>query len=351
MRLRRQRARPVPIRPLDLHTSDAVFDFLDAIVSRRGRTHWEWKYGGQHQKAPCGFYWEESDGRVLGFIGLMHTDLHAAGKRHPAAWFVDWHVVPGERGIGVGLGLLRKAEAATGALLTLQGSADTQSILPRLGWKRSFSPETWTLPVTARFLSAGIAERMPTWLRPFAPAAGVAARYFRGAQPSPRADFALVDIQRFPLSYDAVWEARAAEFASIMRRDPTYLNYLCADYPDGGYHLQLLQRRGQTLGHLISRVDGDRRGFRRGRIVDLLWPPADRALGAWALRSACWQLQLAGADYIDLVASTPLSGELARDARFRRRTPVPIWYHRLVAGSPSPDTWHITFLDCDRAYR
>jgi hypothetical protein len=346
-----QRGRSVPIHPLDAQHSDALFDFLDTRASPRGRRHWQWKYVGQGSTAPCGFYWDDPDGRVLGFIGLMRTSLHTGDRQYDAAWFVDWHVVPGDRGVGVGLGLLRKAEVEAGVLLTLQGSADTRQILPRLGWKQSTAPHTFVLPLSAGFLAATVARRVPAWLRGVARASGVAVPYFRVAGQPTSTSAQLIATDRFPATYDTVWRARSAEFAPTMRRDSAYLNYLCADFPDADYHLQLLQWRGETVGHLVWRIDTDRRTFRRGRIIDLLWPRSDAGLGQWLHHTACRQLQAAGADYIELATSLPESRDFARRQRFHRRDPVPIWYHRVPPEVPTPDAWHVTFLDCDRAYR
>ncbi len=137
----------------------------------------------------------------------------------------------------------------------------------------------------------------------------------------------------------------------ILRRDSAYLNWLCADYPDGGYRLHLLDWQGGVAGHLILRLDRDRRGLCRGRIVDLLWPRAEAGLAAWMVAAAVGELRRAGADYVEVVLSRPELAAAARACGFVRRRPVPLWYHRLPAGMDGADDWYITFLDCDRAYR
>ena len=339
----------MPIRTLDANAPDAVFSFLDQVISSRGREHWRWKYRLGTAAPPSAFYWEEPDGRILGFIGMMRTNLHSRSQCHPAAWFVDWHV---HAGAGVGLGLLRKAEAAAGILLTLQGSPDTRKILPRLGWKQSLTPTTWVRPLTARLLAEWAARRAAAPLRGVARVAARAAKpLLRCREPVASSGTALVDVDRFPVEYDEVWRARATEFAPAMSRDSSYINYLCADYPGAGYRLQLLRDGGSTVGHLISRLDVDRRGFRRGRIVDAVWPRSSAALAGWLIQSACWQLQRGGADYAQLVLSAPDLREVVRRNRFRCRGTVPIWYHCVPPEAPDPDSWYITFLDCDRAYR
>ncbi|MBX3023431.1 hypothetical protein KF840_00835 [bacterium] len=334
------------ITALETPIPDDVLAFLDDTVSRRGRRHWQWKYGRGTADAPAAFYWRAADGRVLGFIGLMRTALHSDGGVHPAAWFVDWYVAPGQPGIG--MGLLRRAEAAAGMLLTLQGSADTRQILPRLGWKESAAAVTWVRPLSRRFIAGWLARRLPAPLaRLTAPLAALALRPRRAPRP-PGAE--LVAAARLPSSYDATGARRAAE-ATAMRRDSEYLNWLCADYPDGGYALWLARRDGADVGHLVTRCDDDRQRRRRGRIVDAAWPWDDAALGAWIVGEAVRALRAAGADYVEcLSSSAPLAGALAGNG-FRRRAAVPLWFHRLPAGVPAAEQWHLTLLDCDRAYR
>lgn len=334
---------------------EAVFAFLDENVSHRGRQHWCWKYRTACTDAPpSAFYWEEKDTSVLGFIGLMRTTLQTANGDHPAAWFVDWRVGPGAKSVGVGVGLLRKAEAAARMLLTLQGSADTQTILPKLGWKQSFAPVTWVRPLSGRFLLGWMSQRggfgsaLGRVRRPLAP---FASRLVRCSKPAPAAGATLVPVDRFPSSYDSVAGALVRQTGAGMRRDSDYLNYLCADYPGGGYRLRLLRVDGNDAGHLITRVDDDKGGLCRGRIVDLLWPPSQPELPAWLVAAATADLQEAGADYVECLTSTPALRNALEANRFRARRPVPIWYHRLATESPHPDTWYISLLDCDRAYR
>lgn len=333
------------ITALEQPIPDDVLAFLDHTVSNRGRRHWQWKYGRGGAR-PAAFYWRDAGGRVLGFIGLMHTALHAAGGVHPAAWFVDWYVAPGQPGIG--MGLLRKAEAAAGILLTLQGSADTRQILPRLGWKESVRANTWVRPLSRRFTADWLGRRMPGAVaRLAAPLAALALHPRRAPQ---SAGTELAAVERLPAAYDAVGNARAAE-ATAMARDSAYLNWLCADYPDGGYRSWIVRRAGADAGHLVTRCDVDRQQRRRGRVVDLAWPWADAALGAWLVGEAVDRLAGEGADYVECLGSTAALTTALAGRGFRRRGPVPLWYHRLPAGVPPAEDWHLTLLDCDRAYR
>lgn len=341
----------MPIRVFDAGAPDAVFEFLDQTFAGRGRAHWRWKYRLGAGGPPAALYFESKDGRVLGFIGMMHTSLEHGSQRTPAAWFVDWHVVSGEGTVGVGIALLRKAEAAAGSLLTLQGSADTRQILPQLGWKESLGPAVFVRPLTSRYVASLLGNRLPAGVRIFARLVAAASRpMLRCRQPAAPRGVTLTRVERFAADYDQVWKARAAEFAPAMTRDSEYLNYLCADYPDGGYSMQLVRDGEEVVGHLVTRIDTDRAGLRRGRIIDFLWPRRRGELASWLVRTACHDLQSAGADYVEIVASNT-DVRAAMPKSFRRRRALPIWYHLLPAASADPDCWHVTFLDCDRAYR
>jgi hypothetical protein len=341
--------RTAVISAVDTSLPDDVLAFLDETVSRRGRGHWLWKYGRGSTAAPTAYYWSDGDGRVLGFIGLMRTDLHAGGAVHPAAWFVDWYVAPGQPGIGVGL--LRKAESSAGILLTLQGSADTRQILPRLGWKVCDTPVTWLRPLSRRFIGDWLARQVPSALAPLVRAAApLVAPFLRRRAVATPSGAELVAVERFPASYDRIAAVRSAEMGA-MRRDSDYLNWLCADHPDGGFRLWLLRRHGEDVGHLVTRCDRDRQGRRRGRIVDAAWPNTDDALGGWLLDQAVAALSAAEADYVECLTSRPAWRTLLSRAAFRQRAAVPLWYRRVPDNVPAPGDWHITLLDCDRAYR
>jgi len=366
------------ILALEASSPDAVFEFLETGVSPRGRAHWRWKYQLERAAPGRAFYHLARDGSVGGFIGLMPTTLYSRDTTARAAWFVDWATRPGEGGVGVGVGLLRRAEAATDVLLTLQGSADTRQILPKLRWHAVERPATWVLRSSAR----GLVERGPVrrhaWLRLPAVALARLARFAtRIAKPASSA-FALREVERFPESYDAVWAERRREFAPLMERTSAQLNFMCADYPEGGYQrfLVLAADRAagnvaappaaanalaakpagdarapeRVVGHLVLRTDR-KNGQTRGRIIDALWERERPDLVEWLVHQACWVLQERSVDYIECTASAPDLERALRALRFRRRHPVPIWYHRLPAGVETPDTWFITYLDCDRAYR
>jgi hypothetical protein len=125
---------------------------------------------------------------------------------------------------------------------------------------------------------------------------------------------------------------------------------MCADYPEGGYLRYLVLESGRIAGHLILRLDGVD-GLMRGRIVDALWSRSRAGMAEWLVQRACFILAKRGADTIECTTSAADLERALAWQNFSRRRPVPIWYHRLPDGVPTPETWYVTFLDCDRAYR
>ncbi len=135
-----------------------------------------------------------------------------------------------------------------------------------------------------------------------------------------------------------------------MERSSAALNFMCVDFPGDGYRCFLVLVEEQVAGHLVVRVD-EKNGRIRGRIIDLLWPRNAPGMLPWLIRRACWVLQECGVDYIECTASARDLEQALGACHFRRRQAVPIWYHRLPVGIATPDSWFVTFLDCDRAYR
>jgi len=343
----------MPIEVFDAAAPDAVYDFLDERIGRRGRDHWAWKYRFHDSSQPNAFYWRGDDGAVLGFIGMMRTRLHGAdGASWPAAWFVDWQVIPGDRGVGVGMGLLRKAEAAAGILLTLQGSEDTRKMLPRLGWKESLRPATWVRPLSGHYVADWTRRRGSRDIgAPIVMVAAAAALSLMEWRHTNSASFGFRNVESVPEQHDEVWQRRSAELAPLMTRDRLCLDWFCCRYPGRGYRITMLENYGAPAGHLVTRIDRDAGGMLRGRIVDLVWPHAQPQWLEDGLALACRQLREGGADYVQCVSSRPELDVALGNQYFRRRKLVPLWYHRLPDGAPHPDSWLVSLLDCDRAYR
>jgi len=332
------------IAPLAAELPVPVFEFLERKVSVRGATHWRWKYG----RPDRAFYHQSGDGGVAGFIGLMPTTLYDQGRVLRATWFCDW--ATGEGSVGVGLGLLRHAQKTTDLLLTLNGSLETRALLPKLRWQAIETAGVWVRPVSARALAARAAKRSHALLRrPAELALRLGERYFGVARP-PAGAFTLEEVARFPESYDLVWQTRRDEFRPLMDRSSAQLNFMCVDFPEGGYRRFLLRDGGEVCGHLVLRTDL-RRGQLRGRIIDLLWPRGRAGLPGWLVQEAAWLLRAAGADVLECTASVPDLERALAAARFVRRRPVVVWYNQLPEGVKPPDAWIMTFVDCDRGYR
>ncbi len=340
----------MPIATLESSSPPAVFEFLDTYVSARGSAHWRWKYQLDAGATPRAFYHALGDGTVTGFIGILPTTLHGRARSAAAAWFVDWATRPGEGSVGAGVALLRRAQAATEILLTLQGSPDTQAILPKLRWSMVERPALWILRTSARAIATRGPLRRHAWLRAAARPAAAALARTRRVTRDRLSGFALEAVPRIPASYDAIWEARREEFAPLMERTSRQLNFMCADFPDGGYQCFLVRLEGAAAGHLVLRVDR-KDDLVRGRIIDALWPRTHGGALEWLLGEACGILQDHGVDYIECTASAADVERALTARRFARLRPVPLWYHRLPDGTADADTWFVTYLDCDRAYR
>src|SRR5262249_7901471 len=186
----------------------------------------------------------------------------------------------GEGSVGVGLGLLRHAQKTTDLLLTLNGSLETRALLPKLRWQAIETAGVWVRPVSARALAARAARRSHALLRrPAELALRLGERYFGVTRP-PAGAFTLEEVARFPEAYDRVWQTRRDEFRPLMDRSSAQLNFMCVDFPEGGYRRFLLPGGGG--GRWIPAPRPDNRP----------WPPPGPALAlpspAGAGRASAW---------------------------------------------------------------
>lgn len=335
---------------LDGPLPDAVADFLDEHLGPRGRAHWRWKYPDATPERPLGAWYADQRGAVGGFIGLMRTALRERdGVELQAAWLVDWVAAGG--GPGVGFGLLRRVQSMAPLALTLGGSAVARAMYAALRWSQRPIADVWTLAVTGRAIVERGPFRRHALLRGPARIAGaVADRLLRVRRPWD-AGVTLAPVARFPPEWDGVWSARRAELAPCMDRGTAELNWKFTQYPDGGGYRRFLVRDATgPVGHLVLRLD-DVGGRRRGRLIDLTWPASRPEVCDWLVRESVWRLQEDGADLVQCTASTPVLDAALRAARFRRTASLPLFHQRLPPDVPAPERWHLTYLDCDRAWR
>lgn len=95
----------------------------------------QWKYFSKHPE------WEgprslaiKQKGQIVAHGGVWPVRLQMAGAEVKAIHLIDW--AASRAAVGAGVHLLRKVAGLADVLLTIGGSEDTKSVLPKLGYKR-----------------------------------------------------------------------------------------------------------------------------------------------------------------------------------------------------------------------
>jgi hypothetical protein len=295
----------------------------------------------------------EIGGEIVGHIGVVPTVVHVdAASRVPltGGWFVDWMVREDLRSRGIGIFLLREAQRSFKALMTIQGSPDTQQALPALHW--SAQPGLAICKLNARTgamgAEAGLARRL---------VAGLArvVRYHPVTW-SPPDGWTLHESQAGQQGQpwndldQAVGRSHQSVNGSFgwFERTGAFLRWSFMDHPAGRYCLAVARDTAGPAGYAIWRTCAGPHGRLDGRIVDLLAPWDRPEVWRWLTSIATARLAAAGATQISCLSGsrTPLGAALQAN-RFLPRQAVPLWISPDAAELSQPRHWHATFADSD----
>jgi hypothetical protein len=329
---------PLSFVPTGRDDVPELLKFLTGAFGLRGdapfvaRDLIEWKYFAPRP------YWDGPRSYLLKQDGK----LAAHGCAHPAAFVtprgtvtstrvIDWAAGAGVPGAGVLL--FRKFAALADTLFAVGGSPETQSILPKIGFRRVGELSLYALPVRPlrQFLrrpqkdarAAARLVRNLAWRR--IPRVGEAQR------------FSAVPVERF---ISLLEPGPAAEFTPA-RRSPELLNYMQA-CPGAVFRGFVIREGLNERGHfMLSRVGG------QTRIVDIRIEVDWKAAFALAVREAARDPETCE---IAAAASTDRLREaiLANGLRPRGAEPVFLYDPKRLLADAAPLS--VQLLDGDECY-
>jgi hypothetical protein len=114
---------------------ELVRDFLIGTGMGRGlrasEVHWKYYDAEFNHGRERGYAWLK-DGRVQGFIGWIPAQVATPVGDRDMVWTCDWSVERPDTNPGIGILLLAKVQKKFGFVGGVGGSADTNSIIPRM---------------------------------------------------------------------------------------------------------------------------------------------------------------------------------------------------------------------------
>jgi hypothetical protein len=148
-------ARIVPFAP-DLLPS--VRGFCERYWSRpRTEAYYDWRY---LRSQPFGRMFLALQGEdCLGMLFALRKQYRLGGRPTACLEVFDWHCLPGLRGSGIGIRLMRAMMRQPEPIISVGGTEDVLATLPLMGWKPIGVARRYVLPVSADVLATRLQRR------------------------------------------------------------------------------------------------------------------------------------------------------------------------------------------------
>jgi hypothetical protein len=252
----------------------------------------------------------------------------------------DWYCLPELVRSGLGVRVMQAFMREPGPLMLLGGTQDTQSLLPRLGWRVVATATRFTLPLDAGRAVSGLRSRvrLPRATEPLARAAAWTVLQLPGVRPRPRA---------VPRGGRAIALSGVGEEIHALGRGPTrygsfplwtdaHLRWLLAGFPAAGHFVPLAFAIDERLvGFALLRVHEAARG-RAAELVEVFAPEPSADLYTWMISEAATRAAGFGPEFVSATTTCPLVEQALRRNRFLRTGTAPVQF-RLGEGDALPE--------------
>lgn len=275
------REKSFSIRKFGMPDVDKVLRLLKLSFKRQFWPEWwNWKY----ERNPAGFWGEKGDiliaenmEEVVGHLAVMPVKIKLGTRTVTVAQPVDAATHPDYRGLGIFRTLLRKlCSEAPNRYYFLFGFPNEFSYkpLPRLGWKTFGIFEFLKFLSYDRALRSFVNSNLIVWSGKTALRAIRASRYVSSSFHLKKYSGDSVEIQKaekFPDEIDGFWEEAKSEYATILERTATFLNWRFSKY-FGNYQIYIARsvKESNIVGYLVLKKIETRNAL---NIVDLLALP------------------------------------------------------------------------------
>lgn len=357
----------VRVRQATLEDQERIGQFLQIAYQDRAQckfpARWLWLFVNNPFRGGRGLpiWLAELDGQIVGQTCEMIVPLKMADSVHPAAWGVDFIVLPEFRRHGIGRLLQRAQTDYHDIFMALSMSPISRHGLTSLGFTEANpAAELYKLirilPEQARgmvdnklgtghilsrvcaircvAMGLAILLNFLTWLRDLV-------RRREGAR-----TITIEPVERFGDELDQLWVRLAPRFPVIVERSAAYLNWKFTEQPDMNYD-KFVARCGQTVcGYVVTRA-GRPPEAKMGIIADLFAAPDDGAVIRRLLLHAVTHLRRKGVHYIIAASSVPEYVDHFLKYGFKKTREVIPMFRGKTAGQHPTNGWFLSMGDHD----
>jgi GNAT superfamily N-acetyltransferase len=303
--------------------------------------HVEDRWWWRHDEPPLLVAEQRGPERLVGLCAFMPFTLYSHGAAHPAAWFVDFFVLPSCQGRGVGSLLTRAVQDRFAVTASLSQTEMAYRVFQKLGWSERMPVTLYMHPLPRRWM-----------IRPPA-----------GAY---RVETSSVETVGVALaSLDDVWFRLHGLYPTTALRTGEQVLSRYAARGTRRYRILLCHTPHSCAGYMVVRDVQPLSGgapAQDGLIVDYLVPPDDPAVFQALLHHAVSSLLETGVRRIYCLSTVPACQQVLTSHGFLSPA-TPVLGRRLqgnmkwltytsTAGTPPVDaaSWHLTLGDCDLDY-
>ena len=267
------------------------------------------------------------DGECLGMVFALLKQYRIGGKPTPCLEVFDWHSLPGLRGSGIGLRLMRAMMRQREPVVSVGGTADVMAALPLMGWEEIGVARRYQLPVSADLLADRLQRRTGLPAAVLRPGLGaLAGAYYlprrRQVPATGRVSTADVPGEEIRRLYEG-----DTGYGVVQEPDSNVLRWVTDGAWSGRYEFLTFHLEGRLRGWAMTRTYLTEQGP-DAAIVELFAPRPDVALYTWMVSEAALSLMAGRPRRLQARASCPLLQAALLANRFRTVTPedpVHVW--------------------------
>jgi hypothetical protein len=286
------------------------------------------------------------DDECLGMLTALQKTYRINGQPATCLEIFDWHTLPGLRGTGVGIRLMRPTMRMPERVFAVGGTADVQATLPKMGWEAIGSTRVYDLPVTGEALASRVEQRLGM-RGPLVRLAmdAVSAGYCR---PRPRRVPRGGSITRASVSTQdllPLYEGMTG-YGLVQQPDPDVLRWMTGGSWSGTFERLTFQVQGRLRGWVLTRAYAGDVGP-DADIVEIFAPNPTVDLYTWMISEAAISLMASHPRRVRARASCPILRAALLANRFRRLGQDRPIYSWPSGANPSGGAIHFTLNHAD----
>jgi len=320
-------AAEIRVEPFAAHHLPLVAAFSERYWSRpRTEAFYRWRYLDSQPFSRM--FLALTDAECLGMVFGLRKPYLIGGERTSCLEVFDWHCLPGLKGSGVGIRVMRAMMRVGERVISIGGTEDVLKTLPALGWQRIGGARMYELPLSADFLESGLRRRLPVRVpgeRILLHAAAVT--WFRPRRRTRRPLGRIVSVPVIDLEAQPLYQGETGY--DVLQLPDAQLQRWTSSGCAGTGHFGFFHfaSEGRLRGWAMTRVHDTPQG-REAAILDVFAPEPDVALYTWMVSEAAFSLARARPHVIRARASCPILQAALCANRFRpdeAETPVYTW--------------------------